>query len=98
LLLLDEIHFTKVRHVQDLRKRPQNLDNLMTAVRKKNGKVNVFGLPATPVVNNLRKGKSLHELIQGKIYADIATRPTIPNAVTHEKLFPVSIEWKAAKP
>jgi hypothetical protein len=64
----------------------------MTAVRKKNKNVKVLGLSATPVVNNLMEGRSLLELITDKIYHDVATTPTIPNAVTlYEKLSIVSI-------
>ena len=54
----------------------------MTAVRKKNKQVRVLGLSATPVINNLMEGRSLLELITGKIYDDVAISPTIPNAVT----------------
>ena len=54
----------------------------MTAVRKKNENVKVLGLSATPVVNNLMEGRSLLEIITGKIYEDVSTKPTIPNAVT----------------
>jgi putative methyltransferase/helicase-like protein len=40
----------------------------------------------------LMEGRSLLELITGKIYDDIATKPTIPNAVTlYEKLSTISI-------
>ena len=42
----------------------------------------ILGLSATPVVNNLNEGKSLLELMTGKVYDDISTSPTIPNAVT----------------
>ena len=68
------------------------LDGLMTAVRKKNNNVKVLGLSATPVVNNLMEGRSLLELITGKIYDDVPYEPTIPNAVTlYEKLSTISI-------
>jgi hypothetical protein len=64
----------------------------MTAGRKKNNKVKVLGLSATPVVNNLMEGRSLLELITGKLYEDVSTKPTIPNAVTlYEKLSTISI-------
>jgi superfamily II DNA or RNA helicase len=90
-IILDEIHFVKKRD-EDASQRRRNLDGLMTAVRKKNNKVKVLGLSATPVVNNLMEGRSLLELITGKIYDDVATRPTIPNAVTlYEKLSTISI-------
>jgi hypothetical protein len=72
--------------------RRKNLDGLMTAVRKKNNDVKVLGRSATPVVNNLMEGRSLLELITGKIYDDVSTKPTIPKAVTlYEKLSLVSI-------
>ncbi len=64
----------------------------MTLVRRKNPNVKVLGLSATPVVNNLREGKSLLELLAGKVYDDVSTKPTIPNAVTlFEKLSAISI-------
>jgi superfamily II DNA or RNA helicase len=90
-VVLDEIHFVKKRD-EDASQRRKNLDGLMTAVRKKKGEVRVLGLSATPVVNNLMEGRSLLELITGKIYDDVAIRPTIPNAVTlYEKLSTISI-------
>ena len=91
-VILDEIHFTKIRDEETISQRRKNLDGLMTAVRQKNPDVKVLGLSATPVVNNLREGKSLLELITGKIYDDVATKPTVPNAVTlYEKLSTISI-------
>jgi superfamily II DNA or RNA helicase len=90
-IILDEIHFLKKRHELAIQRR-KNLDGLLTAVRKKNSSVKVLGLSATPVVNNLMEGRSLLELITGKLYHDISTKPTIPNAVTlYEKLSIVSI-------
>jgi SNF2 family DNA or RNA helicase len=90
-VVLDEIHFVKKRDEESSQRR-KNLDGLMTAVRKKNNNEKVLGLSATPVVNNLMEGRSLLELITGKIYDDVATTPTIPNAVTlYEKLSLVSI-------
>lgn len=90
-VVLDEIHFVKKRDEESSQRR-RNLDGLMSAVRKKNSNVKVLGLSATPVVNNLMEGRSLLELITGKIYDDVATIPTIPNAVTlYEKLSLVSI-------
>ena len=90
-IILDEIHFVKKRDEESSQRR-RNLDGLMTAVRKKNNNVKVLGLSATPVVNNLMEGRSLLELITGKLYDDVAIRPTIPNAVTlYEKLSTISI-------
>jgi len=91
-VILDEIHFTKVRNEEEISQRRKNLDGLMTGIRKMNPNIKVLGLSATPVVNNLREGRSLLELISGKVYDDVAVRPTIPNAVTlYEKLSTISI-------
>lgn len=91
-VIMDEIHFSKIRDEDEISKRRRNLDGLMTLVRRKNPEVKVLGLSATPVVNNLREGKSLLELLSGKIYDDVSTKPTIPNAVTlFEKLSTSSI-------
>jgi superfamily II DNA or RNA helicase len=90
-VVLDEIHFVKKRD-EDSSQRRKNLDGLMTAIRKKNNKVKVLGLSATPVVNNLMEGRSMLELITGKLYEDVAVSPTIPNAVTlYEKLSTISV-------
>jgi superfamily II DNA or RNA helicase len=91
-IILDEVHFTKIRDEEQISKRRTTLDGLMTLARKKNPHIKVLGLSATPVVNNLREGKSLLELLSGKVYDDVATRPTVPNAVTlFEKLSTISI-------
>ncbi|HXW11662.1 MAG TPA: DEAD/DEAH box helicase family protein, partial [Nitrososphaeraceae archaeon] len=91
-VILDEVHFTKIRDEEEISKRRRNLDGLMTAIRRRNPEVKVLGLSATPVVNNLREGRSLLEIITGKIYEDVAVRPTIPNAVTvYEKLSTMSV-------
>ncbi|WP_100181938.1 integrase repeat-containing protein [Candidatus Nitrosotenuis aquarius] len=90
-VVLDEIHFSKIRDA-NVSARRQNLDGLMTELRKRNPNLKVLGISATPVVNNLQEGRSLLELITGKVFDDVATRPTIPNAVTlYEKLSNVSI-------
>jgi superfamily II DNA or RNA helicase len=90
-VILDEIHFVKKRDEASSQRR-RNLEGLLTAVRKKNPGVKILGLSATPVVNNLMEGKSLLEMLTGKIYDDIGTTSTIHNAVTlYEKLSTISI-------
>lgn len=83
-VVLDEIHYIKKRFDDNNgveSKRRRNLSGLMSAARKKNDRIKVLGLSATPVVNNLTEGRSLLELMSGKIYDDVATKSTIPNAV-----------------
>ena len=86
-IILDEIHFSKVTHDETKSKRRQVLEFLLTLARKKNPQLKILGLSATPVVNNIREGKSLLELMSGKMYDDVSTKPTVPNAVTlYEKI------------
>jgi superfamily II DNA or RNA helicase len=99
-LILDEIHFSKIRDEYRSMRR-KNLDGLLSYARKKNPDIKILGLSATPVVNNLREGRSLLELITGKVYDDVATNPTVANAVAlYEKLTTLSIrqipEYKIA--
>ena len=93
-IILDEIHFSKVtqENAKLKSKRREILEFLLTLARKKNPEIKILGLSATPVVNNIREGKSLLELMSGKIYDDVSTKPTVPNAVTlYEKLTTNSI-------
>ena len=102
-VILDEIHYSKTRFEEQVSQRSHNLKGLLTGIRKKNAAVlKVLGLSATPVINNLMEGRSMLEMITGKIYEDVVTKPTIPNAVTlYEKLSIISIreipEYKFAK-
>ena len=96
-IILDEIHFSKVTHDSEKlkSKRREILEFLLTLARKKNPDVKILGMSATPVVNNIHEGKSLLELMSGKIYHDISTKPTVPNAVTlYEKIIINSIRQK----
>ena len=95
-VVLDEIHFSKVTGTDESKsKRRLMLEFLLTLARKKNPELKVLGLSATPVVNNLQEGRSLLELMSGKMYDDISTRPTVPNAVTlYEKFTINSIRYK----
>jgi superfamily II DNA or RNA helicase len=91
-VILDEIHYSKITSEKEASLRNRNLVGLLTGIRKKNLNAKVLGLTATPIVNNLTEGKSLLEMITGKIYDDIKTNATVPNAVTlYEKLSTISI-------
>jgi superfamily II DNA or RNA helicase len=94
-VILDEIHFIKKREDQRESQRRQNLGGLLTEIRKKNSNVKVLGLSATPVINHLMEGRSLLEYITGKVYDDLATRPTVPNSMAlFQKLLTISIREK----
>ena len=94
-VILDEIHFIKRREEEQESQRRQNLGGLLTEIRKRNSNVKVLGLSATPVINHLMEGRSLLEYITGKVYDDLATRPTVPNAMAlFQKLLTISIREK----
>ena len=82
--MLDEVQFIKRRHKQkdEESQRRHNLGLLLTKARKKNSQVKVIGMSATPVINDLEEGKSLLQYITGKMYEDLATRGTVPNAMS----------------
>jgi superfamily II DNA or RNA helicase len=97
-VVLDEIHFTKIRG-KSVGVRRENLDGLMSYARKKNPDIRVLGMSATPVINNLTEGKSLIELITGKSYSDVSTKPRVPNAVTlFEKFTTLSVRQRPDYP
>jgi len=88
-IILDEIHYSKVTSDSEksISKRRENLEYLLTLVKKKNPNIKILGLSATPVVNNIHEGKSLLELMSGNLYLDLKTTPTVPNAVSlYQKL------------
>ena len=91
---MDEIQFVKRRHEQKDKEsqRRHNLGLLLTQARNKNGQLKVIGMSATPVINDLEEGKSLLQYVTGKMYEDLATRRTVPNAMSlHQKLSAISI-------
>jgi len=90
-IILDEIQFVKVRG-SDPSKRRRYLEGLINEIREKNPRVKILGLSATPVVNNLKEGKSLLDLVKGAEDTGLKTTPYISNAVAlHEKFVNISI-------
>jgi superfamily II DNA or RNA helicase len=85
--ILDEIHYAKRRDPIES-KRLKRVKRLMNMAKD----AYVLGLSATPVINSLEEGKSILELITGKKYDDVSTKPNTNNAVKlYEKLSTISI-------
>jgi replicative superfamily II helicase len=57
-IVIDEIHYTKQRQVEDMSGRKQLVNALITAATEHNPDLHVIGMSATPVINNLQEGKS----------------------------------------
>jgi uncharacterized protein YlzI (FlbEa/FlbD family) len=94
-LVLDEVHFVKQRDDKDESQRHERVLALRTYMKERNRDSKVLAMSATPIINNLREGRSLLEILIGKEYADVATNPTISNAVTlHQKLALLSVREK----
>ena len=90
-IVLDEIQFTKAEDTI----RRKNLVGLMTNAKRKNKNIKILGMSATPVVNKLEEGKSLLELITGKVFHDVKTRPIVANAITlYQKFTNMSIRQR----
>jgi superfamily II DNA or RNA helicase len=94
LIVIDEIHYTKQRHAENMSRRKELVSALVSAAEDRNPDVRVLGMSATPVINNLQEGKSLVELVTGIEHDDLATRPTVPNCMKlHQKLVTLGIRW-----
>lgn len=80
MVIIDEIHSTK-RASKNESNRHQTINYILDQCSKRNPGLAVLGMSATPVVNNLVEGVSLLEMVTGKKYDDLNTRPTTSNAL-----------------
>lgn len=86
LIIVDEIHRCKQRS-EDPSKRRQMVLALITNATEINPDLHVLGMSATPIINNLKEGKSLVELVTGIERADLAERATINNCMKLHQAF-----------
>ena len=93
-IVIDEIHYAKQRHSEQMSMRKKHVLALITESGKENEDLNVLGMSATPVINNLQEGKSLIELISGIEHDELETKPTLPNCIRlHQKLVTMGLRW-----
>lgn len=93
-IVIDEIHFSKQRVVEDMSKRKKMIMGLISHGGEKNSDLHVFGMSATPVINNLYEGVSLLEMITGLKYDDLNTKPTVNNCMAlYQRLTTIGIRW-----
>ena len=94
-IVIDEVHFAKQRHAENMSQRRKLVTALAAAARERNPDVRLLGMSATPVINNLQEGRSLVELVTGVQHQDLATRPTVPNCMAmHQALMRLGLRWK----
>jgi SNF2 family DNA or RNA helicase len=95
-IILDEVQSAKgVAGVTRKISRRTNLMNLLAIVRKKNSKSKFLALSATPIVNHLREGKALLEMLNLPYDVDVRTDSNLSAAIMmFEKLSSLSIRQK----
>jgi Hypothetical methyltransferase/Probable Zinc-ribbon domain/Type III restriction enzyme, res subunit len=86
LIIVDEIHRCKQRN-GDSSKRRQMVLALITNAAEQNPDLHVLGMSATPVINNLKEGKSLVELVTGVERSDLGEKATINNCMRLHQAF-----------
>ncbi|MBL8207585.1 MAG: DEAD/DEAH box helicase family protein [Blastocatellia bacterium] len=86
LVIVDEIHRCKQRS-DDPSKRRQMVLALITNAAEKNPDLHVLGMSATPIINNLKEGKSLVELVAGVERTDLGEKATINNCMRLHQAF-----------
>jgi hypothetical protein len=91
LIIVDEIHRCKQRS-DDPSKRRQMVLALITNATENNPNLHVLGMSATPVINNLKEGKSLVELVTGIERSDLGEKATLNNCMRlHQALVTLGI-------
>jgi len=92
-VIIDEAQNVKIRN-EDVSARRQNLDIILKELRKLNPKLKVLALSATPVINNVKEGKSLLEMITGEQYKFLKTTMDVESATSlHTEFQPFTIRY-----
>ena len=85
-IVLDEVHSAKSRG-QVESKRRQLINYLLIEAARAHTTLRVLAMSATPVINSLDEAVSLLEMVTGRGYPDLDTRPKISSALAvHEQL------------
>jgi ATPase family associated with various cellular activities (AAA) len=100
LVVLDEIHAARQRDESVLSQRRRRTAQLLRDLdRRARGGLHVLGMTATPVINTLREGRALVELIEGRDRPDLADAPTASNCLAlHRALTLCGLSWTPQRP
>ncbi len=97
-VVIDEIHYTKQRTDEASKRRRLTMALCATAVES-NPELAVLGMSATPVINNLREGVSMIELVSGLDHSDLNTIATVDNCMKiHQRLVRLGTRWMPPYP
>jgi superfamily II DNA or RNA helicase len=93
-VVLDEVQFAKQRYSEPSLRR-ETLEGLVQQLAKDNPDLKVLGMSATPVINNLYEGRKLLEIVQGRSFDDLDSKPTVTNAfAVHRSLMVYGFRYK----
>ena len=97
-VVIDEIHYTKQRTDEASKRRRLTTALCATAVEA-NPDLAVLGMSATPVINNLREGVSMIELVSGLDHSDLKTTASVDNCMKiHQRLVRLGTRWMPPYP
>ena len=102
MVVVDEIHYAKQRS-EDASKRRTLVNGLISAASERKSAQGsdlfVLGMSATPVINNLREGVSMVELLTGIEHDDLETRTSVANAMrVYQRLTTLGTRWMPPYP
>lgn len=94
LLVIDEVQMAKQRtKVMSLRR--QRLLSCRKFLLEENPDLYILGMSGTPVINNIKEGKALLELLSGKSYDDVGEKATLTNcALLFRHLLLNGLRWR----
>ncbi|MEO2013904.1 MAG: zinc-ribbon domain-containing protein [Fuerstiella sp.] len=97
-VVVDEIHYAKQR-TEEASRRRRLTTALCAGAAETNPQLAVLGMSATPVINNLREGVSMVELISGVEHSDLQTVATVNNCMKiHQRLVRLGTRWMPPYP
>lgn len=96
-VLIDEAHLFRTRHELDsdaVARRRNAVLLLRAQLERHNPRIAILALTGTPVVNTLREGYSVLEVLRGEAWVDAPVEDTLGNAMAlHWALFERAMRW-----
>lgn len=94
-IVIDEIHFAKQRSASSMSKRKRLVQGLVVKSGEANDALCVLGMSGTPVINDLREGISLIELITGHRHDDLESKATVQNCMRlYQRFVTLGTRWR----
>jgi len=83
-IVLDEIQSARQRDESEESTRRRMVNRLLAAAAHPD--LHVLGMSATPLINDLHEARATLEMVTGRDFGDLPTRPSIPNAIGFHRL------------